>query len=63
MFVAHPASELVNVKQACIAITQAKYVYVAEGRAQVLVHLSMLTPTGRRGGGGRSWRGDFETSP
>ena len=50
VFVAHPASELANVKQACIAITQEKYVYVAEGRAQVLVHLSMLTPTGRRGG-------------
>lgn len=49
VFVAHPASKLANVKQACIAITQAKYVYVAEGRAQVLVHLSMLSPTG--GGG------------
>ena len=50
MFVTHPASKLANVKQACIAITQAKYVYVAEATAVVLVHLSMLSPTG--GGGG-----------
>lgn len=46
VFMAHPASKLANVKQACIAITQAKYVYVAEDRAQVLVHLSILSPTG-----------------
>ena len=60
VFIGHPASKLADVKQACIAITQAKDVYVAEDKAQVLMHLSIFSsPTGGGGVDG----GDFEISP
>ena len=55
MFDAHPASKLAHVKQACIAITQTKNIYVAAAKAQVLMHLSMLSPTGV--GGVAQWVG------